>query len=67
MAFDKKSCVFIVSNDTKGKIIRISKSVTTIFGYSPFEIENNYFITNLMPATYASMHPIYMNQFILTG
>ncbi|EGR29365.1 hypothetical protein IMG5_156920 [Ichthyophthirius multifiliis] len=67
MTFDKKSCVFIVNSDSKGKILQINKSVTQIFGYNKFEIENQYNITSLMPFTYSSVHPKLINQFYQTG
>lgn len=53
MAFDRRSCVFRVGSDNYGKIIKVNRPVLTTFGFNKNELENNIYITDLMPKSMA--------------
>jgi len=57
MAFDRRSSVFRVSNDANGKIIKVNKPVLTTFGFTRYELENHLYVTDLMPRSFAVLHP----------
>ncbi|EAR94555.2 transmembrane protein, putative (macronuclear) [Tetrahymena thermophila SB210] len=67
MAFDRRSCVFRVASDNLGKIIKVNKPVLTTFGFNRYELENHVFVTDLMPKSFAILHPKYTSNYISTG
>lgn len=40
MAFDKKNVVFNVNHEYKGKILKVSRGIYHVFGYTQIELNN---------------------------
>lgn len=57
LAFDKRSVVFRVNHEFRGRIINVNRAIYHAFGYAAIELSGNVSITTLMPRIYSNIHP----------
>lgn len=52
LAFDKKSVIFHVNHEIRGRILKVNRAVYHAFGYSALELSGQVSIGMLMPRIY---------------